>query len=64
VTPGSGCANCPFGEISKKHGNTLVSTLRKVDGSTFATDNSQAERRAGAFERNIVEAACSRGQPR
>ena len=24
------------GEISKKHGNTLVSTLRKIYGSTFA----------------------------
>ena len=24
------------GEISKKHGNTLISTLRKIYGSTFA----------------------------
>jgi hypothetical protein len=24
------------GEISKKHGNTLVGTLRKIYGSTFA----------------------------
>ncbi len=24
------------GEISKKHGNTLVSTLRKIYGTTFA----------------------------
>jgi hypothetical protein len=64
VTPGSGCANCPFGEISKKHRSTLVGTLRKIDGSTFAAGNSQVERRAGAFERNIVEPACSRGQPR
>ena len=24
------------GEISKKHGNTLVSTLRKIYGATFA----------------------------
>ena len=31
MTPGSGCANYPFGEISKKHGNTLVSKLRKID---------------------------------
>jgi hypothetical protein len=46
VTPGSGYANYPFGEISKKHRNTLVGTLRKIDGSTFATGNNQAERRA------------------
>ncbi len=25
------------GEISKKHGNTLVSTLRKIYGNSFAT---------------------------
>jgi hypothetical protein len=62
VTPGSGYANYPFGEIGKKHGNTLVGTLRKIFGSTFATGNNQAERRAGAFERNIVEPAYSRSR--
>ena len=62
MTPGSGRANYPFGEISKKHRNTLVGMLRKIDGSTFATGNNQAERRAGAFERNIVEPAYSRSR--
>jgi hypothetical protein len=28
------------GEISKKHGNTLVSTLRKIYGPTFAAGQS------------------------
>jgi hypothetical protein len=28
------------GEIGKKHGNTLVSTLRKIYGSTFAAGQS------------------------
>jgi hypothetical protein len=28
------------GEISKKHGNTLVSTLRKMYGQTFAAGHS------------------------
>jgi hypothetical protein len=34
------------GEISRKHGNTLVGTLRKIYGSTFAageTDSAKLE---------------------
>jgi hypothetical protein len=29
------------GEISKKHGNTLVRTLRKIYGNTFAAGQSE-----------------------
>lgn len=29
------------GEISRKHGNTLVSTLRKIYGPSFAADQSE-----------------------
>jgi hypothetical protein len=32
------------GELSKKHGNTLVRTLRKVDGEHFAAGCSPEER--------------------
>ena len=32
------------GEISKKHGNTLVNTLRKLYGGTFATGKAQTAR--------------------
>ena len=30
------------GEIGKKHGNTLVRTLRKIYGNTFAAGQSEA----------------------
>jgi len=30
------------GEISRKHGNTLVSTLRKIYGPSFAADQSES----------------------
>lgn len=32
------------GEISKKHGNTLVRTLRKIYGSSFAAGHSETEK--------------------
>ena len=32
------------GEISRKHGNTLVSTLRKIYGSSFAPGSQPGER--------------------
>ena len=34
------------GEISKQHGNTLVNTLRKVYGGTFATGKAQTAKLA------------------
>jgi hypothetical protein len=30
------------GELSRKHGNTLVSTLRKIYGDTFAAGESES----------------------
>ena len=32
------------GEISKKHGNTLVRTLRKIHGSDFAVGFADADK--------------------
>jgi hypothetical protein len=32
------------GEISRKHGNTLVSTLRKIYGPSFASDSKPHEK--------------------
>jgi hypothetical protein len=37
------------GELSRKHGNTLVGTLRKIYGATFA---------AGEASRDFLDAAC------
>jgi hypothetical protein len=38
------------GEISKKHGNTLVSTLRKIYGSTFAAGHPETAKLSDVIE--------------
>jgi len=38
------------GEISKKHGNTLVSTLRKVYGPTFAAGQPSSAKLSDVME--------------
>ena len=45
------------GEISKKHGNTLVSSLRKIYGATFAAGQpgTPTDGRASGPERNVFE---------
>ena len=32
------------GEISRKHGNTLVGTLRKIYGPSFAAEHSESDK--------------------
>jgi hypothetical protein len=39
------------GEISRKHGNTLVRTLRKIYGSGFAPGCGDEERLSGVLEK-------------
>jgi hypothetical protein len=38
------------GEISKKHGNTLVRTLRKIYGSTFAAGHAETAKLSDVLE--------------
>ena len=39
------------GEISRKHGNTLVSTLRKIYGPSFATGEADAAKLSDVLEK-------------
>ena len=32
------------GEISRKHGNTLVATLREIYGSSFASEHAETDK--------------------
>ena len=50
------------GEISDKHGDTLIRTLRKVYGQNFAAGypDQQAERGAASVERDLAEPAPTR----
>lgn len=47
------------GEISHKHGNTLVRTLRKIYGAGFAAGYPDTEKlsNSSAVERNVAEPA-------
>ena len=49
------------GEISHKHGNTLIRTLRKVYGQSFAAGYPETEKLSEVLlERDVTEPAPSR----
>jgi hypothetical protein len=53
------------GEISHKHGNTLIRTLRKVYGQGFAAgypENPEIERGSAPVERDVTEPTPSRSR--
>ena len=54
------------GEMSKQHGNTLVSTLRKIYGMTFAPESQipKAQRGLGDDGRNLAQPAGARSHER
>jgi hypothetical protein len=53
------------GEISRKHGNTLVGTLRKIDGPSFAAgepDSAKLEDVLAKLHERIMPAAVSKAR--
>ena len=42
------------GEISRKHGNTLVRTLRKIYGQSFASDFAETDKLSDVLRKKLA----------